>query len=102
MMRRLSLGAAAALFLLTAPAWAESNKPVCPGPAHNGAARCHAHVETDARGKPLAKPQPTQEALTPTDLRSAYGLTSLSATNGSGKTIAIVDAYHYPTAENDL
>src|SRR3954447_906989 len=91
-----------ALSILVSPAWAESNKPVCPGPAHNGAARCHAHVETDAKGKPLGKPQPSQQALTPADLRSAYGLTDLSTTNGGGKTIAIVDAYHYPTAEQDL
>src|SRR3954467_13299719 len=96
------VSAALALSILASPAWAESNKPVCPGPAHNGAARCHAHVETDAKGKPLGKPQPSQEALTPADLRSAYGLTDLSTTNGGGKTIAIVDAYHYPTAEQDL
>jgi subtilase family serine protease len=85
-----------------ASAQAESNKPVCPGPAHNGAARCHAHVVTDDKGKPLAKPQPSQAALAPADLRSAYGLTSISASGGSGRTIAIVDAYHYPTAEADL
>src|SRR3954454_19752079 len=91
-----------ALSILVSRAWAESNKPVCPGPAHNGAARCHAHVETDAKGKPLARPPPTQAALTPADLRAAYGLTSLSLSNGTNKTIAIVDAYHYPTAENDL
>src|SRR4051794_15630206 len=96
------VSAALALSILASPAWAESNKPVCPGPAHNGAARCHAHVETDAKGKPLAKPQPTQAALTPADLCAAYGLTTLSTTNGGGKTIAIVDAYHYPTAEDDL
>src|SRR5436190_20004422 len=101
-MRRLALGAALTCLLLTAPAWAESNKPVCPGPAHNGAARCHAHVVTDAKGKPLARPQPQQAALTPTDLQSAYGLGAFSSSNGSGRTIAIVDAYHYPTAEADL
>jgi subtilase family serine protease len=85
-----------------ASAQAESNKPVCPGPAHNGVARCHAHVVTDAKGKPLARPQPQQAALAPADLQAAYGLTSISGSAGSGKTIAIVDAYHYPTAEADL
>jgi subtilase family serine protease len=88
--------------LFAAPASAESQKPVCPGPTHHGMARCHAHVVTDDQGKPLGKPQPSQAALTPVDLRSAYGLTSLSASNGGGRTIAIVDAYHYPTAEHDL
>ena len=103
-MRRLSLGAATALLLLAAPAWAESNKPVCPGPAHNGAVRCHAHVITDDTGKPLGKPQAPapQAALTPADLQSAYGLAALSVSAGGGRTIAIVDAYHYPTAEADL
>ena len=87
---------------LTASAQAESNKPVCPGPAHNGVARCHAHVVTDDKGKPLARPQPQQGALTPGDLQAAYGLANISPTGGSGRTIAIVDAYDYPTAEADL
>lgn len=38
----------------------------------------------------------------PTDLQSAYGLTSASSSNGSGETIAIVDAYNDPNAESDL
>jgi subtilase family serine protease len=100
-MRRLSLGAATALLLLSAPAWAESNRPVCPGPAHNGAARCHAHVVTDDKGKPISnrRPPAPQAALAPADLQSAY---KLSPSGGSGRTIAIVDAYHYPTAEAEL
>lgn len=101
-MRRLALGAAVALLLLASPAWADSNKPVCPGPANHGAVRCHAHVVTDAKGKPLARRQPQQAALTPADLQSAYGLAGLSSSGGAGRTIAIVDAYHYPTADADL
>jgi subtilase family serine protease len=38
----------------------------------------------------------------PSDLQSAYGLTSAAASNGSGETIAIVDAYDDPNAEADL
>ncbi|MEU6914928.1 S53 family peptidase [Streptomyces olindensis] len=38
----------------------------------------------------------------PADLRAAYGLTSASASNGAGRTIAIVDAYDDPNAESDL
>ncbi|WP_020140248.1 S53 family peptidase [Streptomyces sp. 351MFTsu5.1] len=38
----------------------------------------------------------------PSDLRSAYGLTSASANNGAGQTIAIVDAYDDPNAAADL
>ncbi len=38
----------------------------------------------------------------PSDLQSAYGLTSAAASRGSGETIAIVDAYDDPNAEADL
>lgn len=36
------------------------------------------------------------------DLQAAYGLTSLSASNGKGETVAIVDAFHDPHAQSDL
>jgi subtilase family serine protease len=39
--------------------------------------------------------------LSPAQIKSVYGF-STSATVGSGKTIAIVDAYNDPTAEKDL
>jgi subtilase family serine protease len=99
----------AALFLavvvfgaLASAAFADSQRAVCPGPVAHGAARCHAHVVTDDRGKPLARPTPSQAALGPQDLWSAYNLAGSAQTLGAGKTIAIVDAYHYPTAEADL
>jgi subtilase family serine protease len=38
----------------------------------------------------------------PSQLQSAYNLTSASAANGAGRTIAIVDAYDDPTAAADL
>lgn len=38
-------------------------------------------------------------AMTPADIRSAYGLT---ATSSGGRTVAIVDAYGYPRAEANL
>ncbi|QNP71827.1 S53 family peptidase [Streptomyces roseirectus] len=38
----------------------------------------------------------------PSDLQDAYGLTDAAANNGSGETIAIVDAYDDPNAEADL
>ncbi|WP_330305619.1 MULTISPECIES: S53 family peptidase [unclassified Streptomyces] len=38
----------------------------------------------------------------PSDLQSAYGLTDAASSNGSGETIAIVDAYDDPNAEADL
>ena len=38
----------------------------------------------------------------PSQLQSAYELTTASASDGSGRTIAIVDAYDDPTAASDL
>ena len=38
----------------------------------------------------------------PSQLQSAYNLTSASASNGAGRTIALVDAYDDPTAAADL
>ncbi|HEX3491993.1 MAG TPA: S53 family peptidase [Streptosporangiaceae bacterium] len=38
----------------------------------------------------------------PSQLQSAYSLTSASASDGAGRTIAIVDAYDDPTAASDL
>ncbi|NUR43998.1 MAG: peptidase S8 [Streptomyces sp.] len=51
------------------------------------------------------KPNATSATPTgygPSDLQSAYGLKSASASNGSGETIAIVDAYDDPNAAADL
>ncbi|MET7682744.1 S53 family peptidase [Streptomyces sp. NPDC005423] len=44
----------------------------------------------------------TPSGYSPTNIRSAYGLTSAAASNGAGETIAIVDAYNDPNAESDL
>lgn len=71
---------------------------VCPAPPAD-AAHCHALVVTDAHGNPNATSSPT--GLSPAQIQSAYGF-STSSTVGSGQTIAIVDAYDDPTAENDL
>jgi subtilisin-like proprotein convertase family protein len=49
---------------------------------------------------------PPAGALTPTQVRSAYGIDQVMfgsvVGDGSGQTVAIVDAYHYPTAMADL
>ena len=60
---------------------------------------CHALVVDSSPGKPSATTSPT--GLSPATIKSAYGFpTSLTA--GAGQTIAIVDAYNDPTAQNDL
>jgi subtilase family serine protease len=80
----------------------------CPRGNPFGTVRCHAHIVTDARGNPFAgkpggaSPNVTPSGFGPSQLQTAYGLTSASAGNGAGKVIAIVDAYGYTGAEADL
>src|SRR5271157_253338 len=82
-------------FLLSGGALAagRGNQAVCPGPARAGDARCGAWV------RPFATSGPT--GLSPAKIQSAYNFPT-SPTAGSGKTVAIVDAYDDPTAASDL
>jgi len=73
-----------------------SHRPVCP-PAANEAARCHSDVVTGAGGAPRATVSYTS-GFKPSDLVDAYNLPA----GGSGRTVAIVDAYDNPKAESDL
>jgi hypothetical protein len=76
------------------------HKAVCARGNPNGTARCHAHVVTDSRGGEIdgqARPNAVPAGYGPSDLRSAYAIT----TNGT-TTVAIVDAYGYSRAEADL
>ncbi len=68
-------------------------KPVCPGPAAPGDARCHSYARPNASSSPTG--------LSPATIKSVYSF-STSSTAGAGKTIAIVDAYNDPNAESDL
>jgi subtilase family serine protease len=51
---------------------------------------------------PKAADASTPSGYGPSDLQSAYGLTSAAASRGAGETIAIVDAYDDPNAAADL
>jgi len=75
-----------------------SERAVCPG-APVSAARCHAHVVTDARGNPLATTSPT--GYGPAQFQTAYGLTA-AASSSTSQTIGIVDAFDDPTVATDL
>ncbi|HEU5362290.1 MAG TPA: S53 family peptidase [Gaiellaceae bacterium] len=60
-------------------------------------------MTTDAHGNPLVSSSPT--GLSPATIKAVYGFptnTTAAPLPGSGKTIAIVDAYDDPTAEADL
>ncbi len=94
----LAVGAGVALQSASASAAAAaSNRPVCPGPAAVGFARCHARVVTDSRGNPLTTAAPS--GYGPADFHTAY---ALPATAPTAQTIAIVDAYDDPSIESDL
>ncbi len=71
---------------------------VC-GDVHAGFVRCQAWLRTDIQG--LVAPN-TPGGYAPSDLQTAYGLTSDSQNNGAGETIAVVDAYDDPNVESDL
>jgi Putative Ig domain len=45
---------------------------------------------------------PSGEGYGPSTFQAAYGLTAASASDGSGTTVAVVDAYNDPTAASDL
>lgn len=70
---------------------------VC-GTVPRGYARCQAWRRTDIDGETGTTPK----GYAPSDLQTAYGLTSYSRQDGSGTTVAIVDAYDDPNAASDL
>jgi subtilase family serine protease len=78
----------------TASAAGVSIRPVCSA-VPIGYARCFSLVKGDA--SPLAS---GPSGYGPADLQSAYALPSTTA--GAGQTVAIVDAFDDPTAEQDL
>jgi subtilase family serine protease len=71
---------------------------VC-GSVGKGFARCQAWLRTDIRGGVAPN---TPAGYAPSDLQTAYGLTSDSQSNGGGRTVALVDAYDNPNAASDL
>ena len=93
----LAIASSACFWLLSGPASAASQAPVCPGPASPGSARCHAYVTTNANGTPKAETAP--KGYGPLQFRGAYGLPAAASTP---QTIAIVDAYDDPKIASDL
>ncbi|WP_063771102.1 S53 family peptidase [Streptacidiphilus neutrinimicus] len=104
--------ATVALFGLTAVAPAQaatasgttSYHRQCPE-APTGFASCNALKRTDVKPElahGAATPLATVSGYGPSQLQSAYNLASASASNGGGETVAVVDAYDYPSAQSDL
>jgi len=94
---------------LAAPVRVPTVAHACGTPAP-GSARCFALLRTDiarsARPFPAtrfsASATPAIAPLYPSDLQTAYGLTSAAASTGTGRTVAVIDAFDDPTAESDL
>lgn len=68
-------------------------RAVCPYKGDRSVVYCESLVRTDV-------PSETPSGYTPADLQSAYNLPS--ASDGTGQTVAIVDAFDDPNAESDL
>ena len=109
-MKRLALTAATGTTLLVAALSSTTSATATPSAgasarhAHHvcaaapiGYAACAALVIVDSSGKPVVTATPS--GYGPADIQSAY---ALSSSAGSGKTVAIVDAYNDPTAAADL
>ena len=79
--------------------------PVCL-PPQAGFASCDSIVLNDPvawQGSRSPSPSSgTPSGYGPSQLQSAYGLANVSSTNGSGKTVAIVDAYSDAMVASDL
>ncbi|MCH5674817.1 S53 family peptidase [Streptomyces gilvus] len=98
----------------TAPAKVTWTATPCATPKHTGELTCNSYRVTGGLTAfqkqqaartgvtPKAADASTPSGYGPSNLQSAYGLTSAAASNGSGETIAIVDAYNDPNAESDL
>jgi len=83
----------------------------CPTTVTPGRFACLVLKRTDVHPVVSAQPLTSQIApdaipsgvgYGPSQLQSAYNLTSASASDGSGRTVALVDAYDDPTAASDL
>ncbi len=84
------------------PALPAGERYVCPPPARTGQMECMSIVKSPRRGVNPATAKVTNGNYGPSQLQSAYKLTSASAKKGKGVTVAIVDAYQDPDAAGDL
>ncbi len=81
---------------------------VCDQTPHPGFAHCDMlvmaglHVDFDAEMHPNKSCLHHPGCYGPSDLQAAYNVVSDSASKGKGMTVAVVDAYGYPTATSDL
>jgi hypothetical protein len=78
---------------------ADDPRAKCAQPAQPGQMACFALLLTATHARPGAATPQMPAGFGPTTLQHAY---NLKASRGSGRTVAIVDAYDDPDAESDL
>jgi hypothetical protein len=85
------------------PALPAGERYACPA-VPVGQMACMSIIKTSAGSgfAALAGIPAAQAALTPSDLRRAYKLVTISPRNGRGRIVGIVDAFNDPHAEADL
>ncbi|MDI5965289.1 putative Ig domain-containing protein [Streptantibioticus silvisoli] len=79
-----------------------SVRDLCSQNVAPGHAACLAEARTDIAHHMSVSPNATVAGFGPSQLQSAYALTSAASTGGTGQTVAIVDAYDDPNAAADL
>ncbi|MFF0127899.1 S8 family serine peptidase [Streptomyces mirabilis] len=82
-----------------APASPPRYRRVCPQPPEPDRAACQAMVRTDLPRLRSLSPHANPPGYGPQDIGSAYDLPRRA---GEGRTVAIVGAFDYPSAESDL
>ncbi|MFI5085054.1 MAG: hypothetical protein ACHP7K_03885 [Actinomycetales bacterium] len=105
------LGAAGALLLVAgAMAFGSQSAQAIPAPVQHaerlcssapaaGHASCFAQKLVNSSGQTPQTTTPPSTGLTPAQLQDAYKITGLKS---GGRTVAIIDAYGYPSLERDL
>jgi hypothetical protein len=73
----------------------------CAVPTKAGIMACMALIRNNVKHPHGVTPKQTISGYAPASLQSAYNLTSASASNGVGVTVAIVDAYSDPNLASD-
>jgi hypothetical protein len=85
-----------------APHLPGDERQVCPPVSRAGQMECMSVIRVFAGSRSTPSLSAAAAGYGPSSLRSAYHLTSASASAGRGRTIAIVDAYSNPDAAADL
>jgi hypothetical protein len=85
------------------PALPAGERYVCPAPTRPGQMTCMSIIASRPHHESgWAVPASASNSYGPSDLRSAYKIATQSARNGSGRLVAIVDAFKDPDAVSNL